>query len=386
MKHLCFSFLAAATLTASVAQAQPAAVIPGVPTAQDVPVAFLADMGTGQVLYARDAERRFVPASVTKVMTIFLTFELLGEGRLKPDQVFTMDRLTFRDWGRKGSSMYLKEGETATVDQLLHGITTVSANDGCAVMAVGATGSVEKWVGMMNAKARELGMTDSHFGTPNGWMDDGRTYVSARDLFKLSRALISRHPELYQRYIGKPYYSFNGIIQNNHDPMIGVVPGADGIKTGFTRQAGYNYLGSAERNGRRLIMVVAGSDRPNVRAQAARSLMEWGFTHFATRTLFPAKQQVARAKVQGGSVNSVKLVSNQALVASFENGTNPQITLTLHYRGPLKAPIKAGAEVADLEVHIAGQQSFRTPLITADSVSEANWWQKLRNGLVGLFT
>ena len=386
MKHLCFTFLAAAVFTASAARAQPDTVIPGVPSAQDVPVAFLADMGTGQILYARDAERRFVPASVTKVMTTFLAFELLKEGRLKPNQVFAMDRQTFRDWGRKGSSMYLNEGETATVDQLLHGITTVSANDGCAVLAVGATGSVQKWVDMMNGKARELGMVDSHFGTPNGWMDDGRTYVSARDLFKLSRALISRHPELYHRYIGKPYYDFKGIIQNNHDPMIGIVPGADGIKTGFTRQAGYNYLGSAERDGRRLVMVVAGSDRPNIRAQAARSFMEWGFTHFATRTLFPAKQQVARAKVQGGSAKSIKLVSNQALVASFANGSNPQIKLTLHYRGPLKAPIKPGAEVAELEVHIAGQQPFRTPLLAAESVAEANWWQRLRNGLIGLFT
>lgn len=386
MKHLSVSFLAVLAFTAASVQAQDEPTVPAVPSGRDVPIAFLADMGTGQVLYARDADRRFVPASVTKVMTTFLAFELLDEGRLKPEQVFAMDRQTFRDWGRKGSSMYLNEGETASVDQLLHGITTVSANDGCAVLAVGATGSVDKWVALMNVKARELGMMDSHFGTPNGWMDEGRTYVSARDLFKLSRALISRHPELYRRYIGKPSYSFNGIIQSNHDPMIGKVLGADGIKTGFTRQAGYNYLGSAERDSRRLVMVVAGTDHPAVRAKAARSFMEWGFTHFATSPLFAPSQQVGRANVQGGALPSVKLVSRQALVASFARDTNPEIKLTIHYSGPLIAPIKAGTEVAELEVNIAGQPTFRTPLIAADAVAEANWWQRLINGLRGIFT
>ncbi len=387
MKHLLSrSILAALMLSATSAGAQPEeAVIPAVPAPQDVPVAFLADMGSGQILFARDADRRFVPASVTKVMTAFLAFELLDSGKLKPDQVFTMDKQTFRDWGRKGSSMYLNEGETATVDQLLHGITTVSANDGCAVMGVGAAGSVEKWVAMMNAKAQELGMTDSHFNTPNGWMDEGKTFVSARDLFKLSRALITRHPALYRQYIGKPSYTFNGIVQLNHDPMIGRVPGADGIKTGYTRQAGYNYLGSAERDGRRLVMVLAGTDRPNVRAHAARALMEWGFSHFATRTLFAARQHIATAKVQGGATGSVGLVSPNPLVISYARGTHPKVSLTIRYSGPLKAPIEAGTEVAELEVAIAGQQPFRTHLVAAQSVAEANWWQRLRNGLMGLF-
>lgn len=386
MKHVTRSLLAAClALSAVPAGAQSEVAVPAVPSAQDVPIAFLADLGSGQILHAREADRRFVPASVTKVMTTFLAFEMLDEGRLKPDQMFTMDRQTFRDWGRKGSSMFLNEGDQATVDQLLHGITTVSANDGCAVMAVGATGSVEKWVALMNAKARELGMTNSHFGTPNGWMDEGRTFVTARDLFILSRALITRHPELYRRYIGKPSYSFNGIVQSNHDPMIGHVLGADGIKTGFTRQAGYNYLGSAERDGRRLLMVIAGTDRPAIRTQAARAFIEWGFTHFATRTLFATGKPVARAAIQGGAARSVPLVASRPLVVSFAQGTQPKISLMVHYTGPLKAPVQAGAEVAELEIRIAGQEPFRTPLVAAQNVAEANWWQRLRNGLAGLF-
>jgi len=385
LKPIARIVLASLAFSAIPAEAQDQAVIPAVPTAQEVPIALLADLGSGQILDARDPDRRFVPASVTKVMTTFLAFELIGEGKLKPGQVFTVSHDAFREWARKGSSMYLADGQRVTVDQLLHGITTVSANDGCVVLAMGAAGSVDKWVALMNAKAREIGMTDSHFGTPNGWMDDGRTYVSARDLFRLSRAMIARHPELYHRYIGHPNFSFNGIEQANHDPMIGKVLGADGIKTGYTRQAGYNYLGSAVRDGRRLVMVLAGTDRPAVRARAARAYMEWGFTHFATRKLFPAGKPIARAEVQDGAVTSVPLVAASPVVLSLEHGTNPDISLTIRYKGPLKAPFRAGAEVAEMEISIAGQPPFRTPLVTGESVTRANWWQRLRNGLTGLF-
>ena len=385
MKPIARIVLASLAFSAIPAEAQDQAVVPAVPTAQEVPIALLADLGSGQILDARDPDRRFVPASVTKVMTTFLAFELIGEGKLKPGQVFTVSHDAFREWARKGSSMYLADGQRVTVDQLLHGITTVSANDGCVVLAMGAAGSVDKWVALMNAKAREIGMTDSHFGTPNGWMDDGRTYVSARDLFRLSRAMIARHPELYHRYIGHPNFSFNGIEQANHDPMIGKVLGADGIKTGYTRQAGYNYLGSAVRDGRRLVMVLAGTDRPAVRARAARAYMEWGFTHFATRKLFPAGKPIARAEVQDGAVTSVPLVAASPVVLSLEHGTNPDISLTIRYKGPLKAPFRAGAEVAEMEISIAGQPPFRTPLVTGESVTRANWWQRLRNGLTGLF-
>jgi len=385
LKPIARIVLASLAFSAIPAEAQDQAVVPAVPTAQEVPIALLADLGSGQILDARDPDRRFVPASVTKVMTTFLAFELIGEGKLKPGQVFTVSHDAFREWARKGSSMYLADGQRVTVDQLLHGITTVSANDGCVVLAMGAAGSVDKWVALMNAKAREIGMTDSHFGTPNGWMDDGRTYVSARDLFRLSRAMIARHPELYHRYIGHPNFSFNGIEQANHDPMIGKVLGADGIKTGYTRQAGYNYLGSAVRDGRRLVMVLAGTDRPAVRARAARAYMEWGFTHFATRKLFPAGKPIARAEVQDGAVTSVPLVAASPVVLSLEHGTNPDISLTIRYKGPLKAPFRAGAEVAEMEISIAGQPPFRTPLVTGESVTRANWWQRLRNGLTGLF-
>ncbi|MDD3797700.1 MAG: D-alanyl-D-alanine carboxypeptidase [Novosphingobium sp.] len=371
-------------MSATPAGARDQAVIPAAPDPQDVPIALLADLNSGQVLHAREADRRFVPASVTKVMTAFLAFELIGEGRLSPDRVLTMDHEIFREWARKGSSMFLGDGARVTVDELLHGITTVSANDACIVLAKGAAGSTDKWVAMMNAKARELGMTDSHFGTPNGWMDDGRTFVSARDLMKLARAMITRHPELYRRYVGHRTFAYGGIQQANHDPMLGRVAGADGIKTGYTRQAGYNYLGTAQRDGRRLVMVLAGTARPNIRARAARAYIEWGFTHFANRRLFPANAVVGTAQVQDGSALSVPLVAPQAVIVSYARGTKPPISLRIHYSGPLKAPIRKGAEVAKLEVTIKGQQPIHVPLAAGEAVAQANWWQRLRNGLAGI--
>ncbi|OCC24529.1 hypothetical protein MB02_03290 [Croceicoccus estronivorus] len=385
MKSIARIVAVALALSSTVAVARNREIVPAVPPASDVPIALLADLNSGQVLHAREANRRFVPASVTKVMTAFLAFELIGEGKLSPRQVFSMDAETFRGWARKGSSMFLGYGAQVSVDDLLHGITTVSANDACVVLAKGAAGSTEKWVAMMNAKARELGMTDSHFGTPNGWMDDGHTFVSARDLMKLTRAMITRHPELFRRYIGHQTYSYGGIEQRNHDPLLGRFKGADGIKTGYTRQAGYNYLGTAQRDGRRLIMVLAGTPRPNIRARAAQAYMEWGFTHFKNRRLFPSQAIVGEAEVQGGSTLSVPLVAAQPVFVSYTEGTEPPISLAIRYIGPLKAPILQGAEVAKLEVMVKGQKPIQVPLIAGETIARANWWQRLRNGVVGIF-
>ena len=169
--------LATALLTAPLGAQRPAAVAPAIPSEYAAPIAYLLDAGSGQVLYQREIDRRFMPASITKVMTTFLAFEWMEGGRLFPQQVYSVRPETFRKWHRKGSTMFLPADARVTVDDLLHGVTTVSANDGAIVLAEGAAGSVEDWVAAMNAKAREIGMADSHFGNPNGWMDDGKTFV-----------------------------------------------------------------------------------------------------------------------------------------------------------------------------------------------------------------
>ncbi len=359
---------------------------PQVPAAEDAPIALLVDATTGQVLHTRDADRRFLPASVTKVMTAYVAFEMLSDGRLSPDTNFTVSDEVYEKWSGTGSSMFLQRGEKVSVDKLLRGITTVSANDGCVALAEGAAGSLDNWIVLMNRAARDLGMNDSHFGSPNGFPDEGQTFTSAQDLAKLAHALTTRHAALYERYFGKHRFAHNGYEQVNHDPITGVVPGADGIKTGFTREAGYNFLGSAKRDGRRLAMVVAGVDNGARRARISRDYLEWGFSAFEARELFAPEEIVAHAAVQDGAERSVALRSAFPIFASIKEGTDPAIALTLHYRGPIKAPIAAGSEVAELEVRIDGFTPYRVPLQAAADVPEANFWQRMVNGVASFLS
>lgn len=375
-----FGFGAALLASPIALRADPAPPAPG-----EAPVALLVDLSSGQTLHAHEADRRFLPASVTKVMTAYLAFEMLADGRLKPEQRFKVSDATFEQWSGTGSSLFLQRGEEVSVDDLLHGITTVSANDGCVVLAEGALGSVDKWVALMNSTARKLGMADSHFGTPNGWPDEGRTFTTARDLARLTRAIFERHPDLYARYFGHRGFAHNGIAQPNHDPITGVVPGADGIKTGFTREAGYNFLGTASRDGRRLVMVLAGIDHPQDRARIARDYIEWGFAEFAPRPIFAKGATIGRAKVQDGAERSVTLRAAAPVIADIPVGSDPRVTLALRYRGPLQAPIAKGARVAELEVRIDGFAPYRVPLEAASEVPKANIWQRLVNGVLGLF-
>jgi D-alanyl-D-alanine carboxypeptidase (penicillin-binding protein 5/6) len=353
------------------------------PPQDEVPIALLVDISSGQTLVSRDEDRRFLPASVTKVMSVYIAFEMLADGRLKADQSFTVSQEVADQWSGTGSSMFLRAGEKVSVDQLLHGITTVSANDGCIALAEGAAGSMKQWVALMNRAARQLGMDDSHYGTPNGWPDEGNTFVTARDMVKLARAMITRYPKLYARYFGHRGLAFNGIAQANHDPITGVVKGADGIKTGFTREAGNNFLGSAQRGGRRLAMVVAGIDDAATRAQVSRALIEWGFGAFAPRQLFAKGAEIGEARVQGGAARHVALRAAEPVIVDYPNGKQPALQLTVHYQGPLVAPISAGDRVAELEVSLDGFAPYRVPLIAGNDVAKANSWQRLRNGVLG---
>ena len=359
---------------------------PSIPTVQDAPIAYLIDARSGQVLYAREEDRRFMPASITKVMTTFLAFEWMEEGRLFPAQIYTVRPETFRKWNQVGSTMFLPADARVSVDDLLHGITTVSANDGSVVLAEGAAGTVEDWVAAMNAKAREIGMRDSHFGTPNGWMDEGATWVTAKDLATLGQTMIARHPTKYRHFVGATGFKYNGIEQRNHDPISGVVPGADGIKTGFTNQAGFGFLGSAARNGQRLIMVVAGSPNGRARNRAAQQFIEWGFTAFQPKRVFAPEQTIASARVQGGGAPFVNLVTDGPLYVDVLKGTNPKVTFAVRYEGPLQAPVSKGEAVAELVVTIEGQPQYRVPLKARENVLEANLVQRVFNGIRGWVT
>lgn len=355
-----------------------------VPVSDAVPIAYLVDMSSGQVLHAKDADRRFMPASITKVMTLYVAFEMMAAGDLSRDQTFTMSDDVFSAWDRKGSTMFIPADARVTVDNLLRGIAAVSANDGAAMLAKGAGGSIAAWIERMNAAARDLEMHDTHFGTPNGWPDEGRTFTTAEDLARLARAMITRHPDLYAEYVGLPGFLYNDIAQDNRDPITGRVEGADGIKTGFTNQAGNGFLGSAKRDGRRLILVAAGASSARERNALARDLMEWGFWAYDARPLFAAGETIASARVQNGMDRTVPLLADGPVRATLPKGAGGVPKLTLRYEGPLQAPIEKGERVGELEIAVEGQPPSRIPLYAAASVAEADSFARLRNGLLGI--
>ncbi len=351
-----------------------------------MPVALLHDVGSGRALLARNADLRFVPASMAKVMTAYVAFELIARGKLSPEQKFRVAAGMAQRFDASGSSMGLKDGEEVTAHRLLQGLLTVSANDAAEVLAEGYAGSVRAWCVLMNSEARRLGLADSYFATPNGWPDGGKTYVSAHDLVRLGEALIYRHPALYRRYFGQMRLDLARAEGRNFDPVTDVVAGADGMKTGHTAEAGYNFLGSAERDGRRLLMVVAGGKSIETRAAASRALLEWGFAAWSLQPLFAAGATVAQARVQNGAARRVALSAPYAIHAvnprGVEMGAGP--ALRLIYQGPLVAPIVRGQMVAELEITQPDQTSSRVPLYAAESIALAGPLDRLGNGLAGL--
>jgi len=378
------SACAALSLATAAASADRPPITPAAPP-PEVPIALLVDLSSGQTLYSREPDRRFMPASITKVMTVFTAFELIDAGKVSPNQLVQVSGRAWTDWHGVGSTMFLALGQRVSIDALLHGVTTVSANDGAAVLGEGLAGSLPKWVDKMNATARSIGMRDSHFGTPNGWMDEGRTFTTARDLATLADAMLTRHPDLYARYFGHERLKFNGFEQRNHDPVTGVVEGADGIKTGFTNQAGYGFLGSAERDGRRLVMVIAGAPTSRIQKQSSREFLEWGFHAFQGQSLFSKDAVVGEAQVQGGASRYVNLVAARPVGYDLPLGQMGAVKLAVQYQGPLRAPIEQGEQVAELVISVDGLKPSRVPLHAAEAVAEANVLQRLVNGLAGLF-
>ena len=376
---------AAAGLLAAPASAQ-VEDVPAPPDPDVAPIAYLYDVTSEQVLFEREADRRFMPASITKVMTTFLAFEWLDEGKIAQQQMFSIRPDIWRKWNNVGSTMFLAHNARVSVDDLVHGVTTVSANDGAAALADGAAGSVREWVAAMNAKAEEIGMRDSRFGTPNGWMDEGQTFTTARDLTTLATQMLRRHPKRYSHYVGHREFTYNEITQANHDPISGVVPGADGIKTGFTNQAGYGFLGSAERNGRRLVMVIAASPRARDRNEAARDLIEWGFSAFDQHRIFAPDVPVALADVQGGENRKVALVAPNGVYIDIPAGSSGDVRMTVNYEGPLRAPLAHGERVAELAISIDGMRDYSIPLVARDDVSEAGIAHRILNGILGWFS
>ncbi|MBB5714689.1 D-alanyl-D-alanine carboxypeptidase family protein [Sphingomonas aerophila] len=357
------------------------------------PIAYMQDLSTGAVLYERDADRRMPPASMAKMMTVYVAFDMIKRGDLKLNQQFTVRPETWKQWHgpAAGSTMFLSAGESVSVENLLKGIVTLSGNDACVVLAEGISGTEQSFTDRMNDAARKLGLTNSHFGTSNGWPDNGVTYVTARDLAKLASATIQDHPALYKRFYSLPNFTWgktlgagSDITQANRDPLLGRVAGADGLKTGHTDEAGYGFTGSAEQSGRRMVMVVAGLTSFNGRADESVRFMDWGFRAWQAKPLVAQGRKVADAEVQLGSSNTVGLVAPTTLKATMPAGAVPAVSAKVVYKGPIKAPIKAGDKIAELVITSADTPEQRLPLVADKDVGEAGFFGRAWAGLTSL--
>jgi D-alanyl-D-alanine carboxypeptidase (penicillin-binding protein 5/6) len=357
------------------------------------PVAFMQDLSSGVILYAKDADRRMPPASMAKMMTVYVAFDMIARGELKLDQKFTVRPETWKRWHgpAAGSTMFLSAGEQVSVANLLYGIITLSGNDACVVLAEGIAGTEPAFVERMNDTARKLGLANSHFGTSNGWPDAGVTFVTARDLASLASATIQNNRALYKQFYSRPDFTWgktmggSDITQANRDPLLGRVAGADGLKTGHTDEAGYGFTGSAEQNGRRLVIVLAGLKSFNQRIEESVKFMDWGFRAWQVKPLVAKGKKVETAEVQLGSESRVGLIAPRDLSAVVPGGTNPDLQLRVVYDGPIKAPIKAGDHIADLVVMAPDMQPEHLPLVAEKDVPVAGFFGRAWAGFWSLF-
>ena len=357
------------------------------------PIAFMKDLSSGAVLFARDADKRMPPASLAKMMTVYVAFDMVKKGELKLDQKFPVRPETWQRWHgpAAGSTMFLSVNEQVSVADLLSGIITLSGNDACVVLAEGISGTEAAFVDRMNETAASIGLKNSHFGTSNGWPDNGVTYVTARDLATLATATIQNHPQLYKTFYSKPNFTWgktmggNAITQDNRDPLLGRVAGADGLKTGHTEEAGFGFTGSAQQGNRRIVMVLAGLTSFNQRIQESVKFMDWGFRAWQAKPLVAQGKQVETAEVQMGDARTVGLVAATPLTVTVAAGAVPAMQAKVVYDGPIKAPIKAGQHIADLVVTSPDMPAQTLPLVAAKDVGKAGFFGRAWSGLTSLF-
>ena len=376
-------------LATNIAALAPAALAAAPPFETPARVALLYDLSSGAELLNKGADVPIPPASMAKMMTTEVAFELIDQGKLSLSKMCTVRPETWKQWHSAGSTMFLSPNEQVSVENLLHGIVTLSGNDASVVLAECIAGTEPAFVQQMNALAQRLGMKSSRFGNSTGWPDEGATVVTARDLGTLAKATIENHPKLYKQFYGQPSFTWGKtlgsgqeITQGNRNPILGKVSGADGLKTGHTEEAGFGFTGSAEQNGRRLVMVIAGLSSFNQRIAESVKLMNWGFNAWTSKPLFTAGARVGTARVQLGSEEEVGLVAPRAIAVTYPAGTvGGEPRMKISYNGPLKAPIGKGQKVAELVVTTPDGTVQRMSLVAADAVEEAGFFGRMWLGL-----
>lgn len=325
--------------------------------------ALIIDVLTGAILLEKNADAPMPPASMSKIMTTYLVFERLKEGRLSLDDELLVSK---KAWRMGGSKMYVEVGKKVRVEDLLRGVIVQSGNDACIVLAEGLSGSEEAFAQEMTDKARELGMTGSTFTNATGWPDP-KQRVTARDLAKLAQRIIQDFPEYYH-YYAETEFTWSRIKQGNRNPLLYKSVGADGLKTGHTREAGYGLTASAVQVDRRVIMVLNGLKSKKARAEESARLIDWAFRAFRNYTLFRPKEVVVDAPVWMGEHQSVPLVLPDGLTLTLSRKERKGMKVKVAYESVIPAPVVPGQKVARLIVSLPDSEAIEIPLQAAAAV------------------
>jgi len=339
------------------------------------PHAVIMDYETGEVLYEKDARTAMAPASMTKIMTADMVFEALKNGTVTLDTEFHVSEEAWRRGGVKSgsSTMFLKVKSSVRVEDLLRGIIIQSGNDACIVVAEGLAGSETAFADQMTARAKEIGLESASFRNATGWPDPEHN-ISAFDLARLARHSIQTYPDYYSIY-GENSFTWNDIKQGNRNPLLGKFTGADGMKTGSTEASGYGLVGSAERAGKRRIIVVNGLESKSDRSDVSLRLMSAAFSQFKVYQLYKSGDVIGDVNVYMGAVDKVKVRIDQNVQAGIFRGDRSKISSIMMSK-PAVAPISIGDHIADMIISVPGREDKKIALLAAEDIKAKSMLSK----------
>jgi D-alanyl-D-alanine carboxypeptidase (penicillin-binding protein 5/6) len=335
--------------------------------------AYVLDFDTGAVLLDKNAETQIQPASLSKLMTVYLLFDALKKGEVKLDDTFPVSK---EAWAlNEGSTMFVGIGDQIKIEDLIRGIIVQSGNDACLVVAEGLAGTEATFVERMNEKAKELGLTQSHFDNPHG-LEDPKQLMTAHDVAWLAHHLIADFPEYYH-YFSEKEFVFNGIKQGNRNPLLYKDPTVDGLKTGHLSISGYSVAVSAKRDGRRIIAVLIGTNSMQERSDESAKVLDWAYREFDNYTVAKAGSVLADAPVWLGQDATVPLAVGKDLLVTLPRATHDQLTAKAVFDGPIPAPIAAGQEVGKVVISAPGMADMEVPLVAGKEVRKLGFFGRM---------
>ncbi|MCA0204404.1 D-alanyl-D-alanine carboxypeptidase family protein [Pararhodobacter sp.] len=341
---------------------------------------FILDVASGQVLAQQNADIPLPPASMSKLMTLAMLLDALDQGRIALDTTWSVSE---RAHAMGGSSMFLETRDRPTTEDLIRGLAVVSGNDASVVIAEGLGGTEDSFAQMAQARAEQIGMTQTTIANSSGWPDP-RHRMSLHDLGILGRYLMIEHAEYYH-YLAETEFTWNDITQPNRLPLLSAGIGMDGLKTGHTEEAGYSMVGSAHQGNRRIIFVFSGLNSMGERAEEAERIVNWAFRQFVEREVLESGQAIAEAEVWLGTAPTVPLVAPQGLTVLMPAIEQGAVSARVEYDGPLAAPVQEGAEVARLIVEVPGlPDPYTMPLVAGATVPEGGIVPRMRTAAMVL--